>query len=203
MFKWNYGRFMPFYAPDTGVDGGADGDGDIGGNETPPDTTDYKALYEKLFTYNKKLKEDFDKAAHDVSELKKAQRANMDEQQLKAAETAEKEQRYQEAMARIAEMETATLFAENGFDKKDYGEVATKIVEAGSERAKELAETLIEFVKKANKSAVANARNAAIKDSVVLPKTSTAEPSKTPYADMAVSATVKGQRAEEIRKKYS
>lgn len=177
MFKSRYARFM--FAPDTGADSGAgvstngadganDGNGEV-------DNTDYKALYEKAIADSKKLKASFDQTSHEVAELKKAQKAKMSEEEQRQAEFEEKEQRYQEAMARVAEMETSTLFAENGFDKKDYEEVSKKIVEVGGDKARELADTIIEFVKKANKTAVASARNGAIKDGAIPPKTSTAK----------------------------
>lgn len=177
MFKSRYSRFM--FAPDTGADGGAGAgtNGADGGNDGngEVDNTDYKALYEKAIADSKKLKASFDQTSHEVAELKKAQKAKMSEEEKRQAEFEEKEQRYQEAMARVAEMETATLFAENGFDKKDYEEVAKKVVEVGGDKARELADTIIEFVKKANKTAVASAKNGAIKDSAIPPKTSTSK----------------------------
>lgn len=203
MFKWKYGRFMPFCAPDTGADGGqAGGEGSNGGEQTPPDTTDYKALWEKSLADNKKLKASFDQTAHEVAELKKAQKAKMSEEEQRAAENAEREQRYQEAMARVAEMETATLFAENGFEKKDYDDVAKKIVEVGGDKSKELAEIFIDFVKKANASAVASARNGAIKDGAIPPKTSTVQPSDTPFAEQAIAYGKHDDKSEEIKNKY-
>lgn len=180
MFKWNYGQFMPFYAPDSGADGGqAGGEGNNGGNETPLDTTDYKALYEKSLADNKKLKASFDQTAHEVAELKKSQKAKMSEEEQRVAESAEMEQRYKDLQKEVNKMKTTTAFATAGFDEKDYSDIATKLVEVGGDNALELAETLIEFVKKANKSAVASARNGAIKDGAVPPKTSMAKSSDT------------------------
>lgn len=205
MFKWKYGQFMLFYAPDTGADGGqAGGEGNNGGNETPPDTTDYKALYEKALADQKKLKASFDQTAHEVAELKKQSKAKMSEEEQRAAETAEIMQQNKDLQSKIAEMETSTLFAENGFDKKDYGDIATKIVEisGGGDKAKEFTETLIEFVKKANKSAVASARNGAIKDGAVPPKTSTAQASDTPFAEQAIAYTKHDDKSQEIKNKY-
>lgn len=173
MKKWLKARLMPFYAPDSGADGATGGDGDNGGNATPPDTTDYKALYEKSLADNKKLKASFDQTAHEVAELKKAQKAKMSEEEQRAAESAEKEQRYKDLQNEVNEMRTATAFAKAGFDEKDYGDIVKKIVEVGGEKSGELADTLIEFVKKANASAVASAKNALIKDGAVPPKTST------------------------------
>lgn len=180
MFKWKYGQFMPFYAPDSGADGQASGNGEQGTE------TDYKALYEKALadserqkSENAKLKASFDKTASEVAELKRASKAKMSEEEQRAAEIAEKEQRLIEMQNRVYEMETTTLFAEQGFDKKDYGELVKQVVEVGGEKSGELSSAIIEFVKKANKAAVANAKNAAIKDGAVPPKTSTAQPTDT------------------------
>lgn len=203
MFKWKYGQFMPFYAPDSGADGGqAGGEGNNGGNETPPDTTDYKALYEKALADQKKLKASFDQTAHEVAELKKQSKAKMSEEEQRAAETAEREQRYQELQNEVYEMRVSTAFAKAGFDEKDYGDIAKKIVKVGGEQSNDLAETLIEFVKKANKSAVANARNGAIKDGAVPPKTSTAQASDTPFAEQAIAYTKHDDKSQEIKNKY-
>lgn len=208
MFKSRYAMFM--FAPNTGVDGGA-GAGINGADSTNDGNgeVDYKALYEQskaLFEKEKqeklKFKEAFDKKASELSAKEKAERERMTDEEKRQAENAEKEQRYQEAMARVAEMETATLFAENGFDKKDYDGVAKKIVEVGGDRAKELAETLIAFVKKANASAVANARNGAIKDGAVPPKTSTAKSEEHTYAQMATQSNQPSNREQEIKDFY-
>lgn len=195
MFQW-YCRFMPYYAPDTGADAGADENGgESAGVTETSDKTDYKALYMKL-------KPQFDRTASEVAELKKAQKATMNEQQLKEAENVEKEQRYQEMVAKVAEMETATLFAENGFEKKDYGEIAAKIVEVGGDKAGELAESVITFVKKANQSAVANAKNALIKDGAVPPKTSTGKANEYTFAQMATRSNQPSNRSQEIKDFY-
>lgn len=203
MFKWKYGQFMPFYAPDSGADGGqAGGEGNNGGTETPPDTTDYKALYEKALADQKKLKASFDQTAHEVAELKKQSKAKMSEEEQRAAETAEREQRYQELQNEVYEMRVSTAFAKAGFDEKDYGDIAKKIVEVGGEQSNELAETLIEFVKKANKSAVASARNGAIKDGAVPPKTSTAKPEENSIAKQVFEANKPNANSENIKNRY-
>lgn len=202
MFMWKYGRIMPCFAPDSGADSGtgassgesADGataTGETSGAAEP----NYKALYLKL-------KPQFDRTASEVAELKKAQKATMTEQQVKEAENAEKEQRYQEMAAKVAEMETASLFAENGFDKNDYGEVSAKLVEVGGEKAGELAESIIAFVKKANATAVANAKNALIKDGAYTPKTSTAKANEHTYAQMAFESNQPSNRTQEIKDYY-
>lgn len=203
MFKWKYGQFMPFYAPDGGADGGqADGEGNNGSNETPPDTTDYKALYEKALADQKKLKASFDQTAHEVAELKKQSKAKMSEEEQRAAETAEREQRYQELQNEVYEMRVSTAFAKAGFDEKDYGDIAKKIVEVGGEQSNELAETLIEFVKKSNKSAVASARNGAIRDGAVPPKTSTAKPEENSIAKQVFEANKPNANSENIKNRY-
>lgn len=203
MFKWKYGQFMPFYAPNTGADGGqASGEGNNGGNETPPDTTDYKALYEKALADQKKLKASFDQTAHEVAELKKQSKEKMSEEEQRAAEIAEREQRYQELQNEVYEMRVSTAFAKAGFDEKDYGDIAKKIVEVGGEQSNDLAETLIEFVKKANKSAVASARNGAIKDGAVPPKTSTAKPEENSIAKQVFEANKPNANSENIKNRY-
>lgn len=203
MHKWLKERLMPFYAPDGGADGStAGGEGNNGGTETPPDTTDYKALYEKSLADNKKLKASFDQTAHEVAELKKAQKAKMSEEEQRAAENAEREQRYKDLQSEVNEMRTATAFAKAGFDEKDYGDIVKKIVEVGGEKSGELADTLIEFVKKANASAVASAKNALIKDGVVPPKTSTAQKNDNPYATMAIEANKQDRDVQAIQNKY-
>lgn len=180
MFKWKYGQFMLFYAPDTGADGGqANGEGNNGGTEIPPDTTDYKAECARLEKEYQKLKGYYDGVSSELAAKKKAEKAKMSEEEQRAAENAEREQRYQELQNEVYEMRVSTAFAKAGFDEKDYGDIAKKIVEVGGEQSNDLAETLIEFVKKANKSAVASSRNGAIKDGAVPPKTSTAKPSDT------------------------
>lgn len=200
MKKWLKARLMPFYAPDSGADGATGGDGDNGGNATPPDTTDYKALYEKSIADNKKLKASFDQTAHEVAELKKAQKAKMSEEEQRAAESAEKEQRYKDLQNEVNEMRMATAFAKAGFDEKDYGDIVKKIVEVGG--TSELADTIIDFVKKANKTAVASAKNALIKDGVITPQTSTAQASQNPYATMATEINNPSNRENEIKDHY-
>lgn len=174
MFIGKYGRFM--FAPDTGADGGVCANGADGGNAgVEVDTTDYKALWEQEKKEKLKFKEAFDKKASELSAKEKAERARMSDEEKREAEFAEKEQRYQEAIAKVAEMEVSTLFAENGFDKKDYADLSKKVVELCGTNSHELAEIIVDFVKKSNNSAVANAKNSMIKDGAVPPKTSTAQ----------------------------
>lgn len=176
MFIGRYGRFM--FAPDIGADGGASvgANGTEGGNAgAEVDITDYKALWEQEKKEKLKFKEAFDKKASELSAKEKAERARMSDEEKREAEFAEKEQRYQEAIAKVAEMEVSTLFAENGFDKKDYADLSKKVVELCGTNSHELAEIIVDFVKKSNNSAVANAKNSMIKDGAVPPKTSTAQ----------------------------
>lgn len=174
-------------------------------------TIDYEVEYKKAIAERdnaraeaKKYESLKDKYSRESADYKRQLEAQMTDEQKREAENAEKEQRYQQAMARVAEMETTTLFAENGFDKKDYGEIAAKIVEisGGGDKAKEFTNTLIAFVKKANQSAVASARNGAIKDGAVPPKTSTAQASDTPFAEQAFAYTKHDDRSQEIKNKY-
>lgn len=204
MFKWKYGRLMQFFAPDTGADGGAGASGSDGTDGAgTPDTTDYKAKALEWETKYKKLKKDFDDTSTELASKKKAEKAKMSEEEQKQAENAEKEQRYQEMVAKVAEMETATLFAENGFDKKDYGDLAAKIVEVSGEKSGELAESVIAFVQKANKSAVANAQRSGLKDGAHYPQTSTATKTDiNPYAAMAIEANKQTCDVQAIQNKY-
>ena len=181
MFMWKkYGQFMPFYAPDNGANGS--GAGDNGGEGGQAVETDYKALYEKLQadhekakSENAKLKASFDKTASEIAELKRASKAKMSEEEQRAAEIAEKEQRIAELQSRVYETETSTLFAEAGFDKKDYGELVKQIVAVGGDKSSELAETFLTFVKKSNATAVASAKNGAIRAGAVTPNASSAQ----------------------------
>lgn len=207
MFKWKYGQFMPFYAPDSGANGGGEGNND--GNGEQGVETDYKALYEKALadserqkSENAKLKASFDKTASEVAELKRVQKAKMSDDEKAQAEREEVEQENKALRNRLFEMETTTLFAEQGFDKKDYGELVKQVVEVGGEKASELSSAIIEFVKKANKAAVANAKNAAIKDGAVPPKTSTAQATDTPFAEQAIAYSKRDDKSQEIKNKY-
>lgn len=181
MFMWKkYGQFMPFYAPDNGANGG--GAGDNGGESGQVVETDYKTLYEKLQadhekakTENAKLKASFDKTASEVAELKRASKAKMSEEEQRAAESAEMEQRYKDLQNEVNEMKTATAFAKAGFDEKDYGELVKQVVAVGGDKSSELAETFLTFVKKSNAAAVASAKNGAIRDGAVTPNASSAQ----------------------------
>lgn len=203
MLKWKYEQFMPFYAPDSGADGGAGASGGEGADRTgTPDTTDYKALYEKAIADSKKLKASFDQASHDIAELKKAQKAKMSDDELKAQQDAEKEQAHIAVLKELAEMKAANLFAKNGFDEKDYGDIAAKIVEVGGDKASELAESIIAFVQKSNKSAVANAQRSGLKDGAHYPQTSTAKTETHTYAQMATQSNQPSNREQEIKDFY-
>ena len=163
-----YGRFM--FAPDTGADGGA-------GTETPAeqtvDTTDYKALYEKEKADREKLKASFDKTASEIAELKKQNKAKMSEEEQRQAEQAEREALYKSTLAQLNEIKTSSVFAKSGIAENDYSDLSKKLVETCGDKASEVAETIIELVKKSNKSAVANAKNASIVDGARTPAAST------------------------------
>lgn len=204
--KWKYGTSRVFFAPDTGADGA--GSATVGGEGAEPEP-DYKALYEKAKAENAKaqadyanLKKTFDKTASETAELKRAQRAKMSEEEKLAAENAEKEQRYKELQVKVQTMETVNVFAKNGFDEKDYESLSKTIVEVGGERASELTEAVVEFVKKANKSAVSSAQNGALKDGAVTPKTSTAKPEENSIAKQVFEANKPNANSQNIKNLY-
>jgi hypothetical protein len=207
MFKSKYARFM--FAPDTGADGGvASGvTGDTVANTTTTakevDTTDYKALYEKQKTDYDKLKRSFDTTASEVAELKKANKAKLSEEEQQKLEQAEREQLYRDTLNQLNAMKVDTVFAKQGYDEKDYTDLSKKIVEVGGDKANELAEIVVEFVKKANKTAIANAKNSMIKDSAITPKASTeTQPQKGEFARFAREQSKKQLTAEDIQKYY-
>lgn len=195
-----YGRFM--FAPDTGADGGA-GVGTNGADESgvEVDKTDYKALWEKAESEKAKLKKSFDATASEIAELKKANKAKLSEEEKRELELAEKEQHYQEMANQLNAMKVDTIFAKQGFDEKDYSDLSKKLVEVGGDKAFELAEQLVEFVKKSNKSAIANAKNGMIKDSAITPKASTTE-NNTPYAKLATENNNLSNKSNEIKNYY-
>lgn len=162
------GKWQRLYAPDSGADGGASGDGS--------GEVDYKAMYEKAMADNQKLvadyqkaKQSFDKTASEVAELKRQSKAKMSEEEQRAAEREEEQKRFQETLAQLNSIKTANVFAKAGFDEKDYGAVSAKLVESCGDKASEIAETLIEFVKKSTTAAVANAQRASQHDNIILP----------------------------------
>lgn len=174
MFIGRYGRFI--FAPDTGADGGVSTNGADGVNASAEvDTTDYKALWEQEKKEKLKFKEAFDKKASELSAKEKAERAKMSEEEKREAELAEERERWQTMANELNEIKVSNVFAKNGYDEKDYSDLSKKLVEVGGSNAHELAEVFVEFVKKANQMAVANAKNSMIKDGAVPPKTSTAQ----------------------------
>lgn len=201
MFKGRYARFM--FAPDTGADGGA-GVGTNGADESgvEVDKTDYKALYEKEVARSTNLKKNVDSLSSELAEKKRTEKAKMSEEEKLQAEREEEKQRYIEMQNRVYEMETTTLFAEQGFDKKDYGELVKQIVSVSGEHATELSNSIIAFVKKSNSSAVANAKNSMLKGSAVTPKASTATTEEHRYASMAMEATKNDIDKEKIKNRY-
>lgn len=168
------GKWQRLYAPDSGADGGASASGTASGDGSGE--VDYKAMYEKAMADNQKLvadyqkaKQSFDKTASEVAELKRQSKAKMSEEEQRAAEREEEHKRFQETLAQLNSIKTANVFAKAGFDEKDYGAVSAKLVESCGDKASEIAETLIEFVKKSTTAAVANAQRATLHDNTVLP----------------------------------
>lgn len=191
-----YGRFM--FAPDTGADGGA-------GTETPAeqmaDTTDYKALYEQEKSKSEKWKASFDKASGDIAEMKRQNKAKMSEEEQRQAEQAEREALYKSTLAQLNEIKTSSVFAKSGIAETDYSGLSKKLVETCGDKASEVAETIIELVKKSNKSAVANAKNASIVDGARTPAAS-ASKEEHPYARRATENNNPSNRTEEIKNFY-
>lgn len=157
-------------------------------NEEPP--IDYEAEYKKVLSERdsaraeaEKYKGLKDKYAGESAEYKRKIEAQMSDEEKRQAENAEREQRYMALQSEVNEMRTATAFAKAGFDEKDYGNIVKKIVEVGGEKSGELANTLIEFVKKSNASAVANAKNIGIVETAkaMSPKASTTQGAKSDY----------------------
>lgn len=191
-----YGRFM--FAPDTGADGSA-------GTETPAeqtvDTTDYKALYEQEKSKSEKWKASFDKASGDIAEMKRQNKAKMSEEEQRQAEQAEREALYKSTLAQLNEIKTSSVFAKSGIAENDYSDLSKKLVETCGDKASEVAETIIELVKKSNKSAVANAKNASIVDGARTPAAS-ASKEEHPYARRATENNNPSNRTEEIKNFY-
>ena len=194
-----YGMFM--FAPDTGADGGA-------GAETPAeqtvDTTDYKALYEQEKSKSEKWKASFDKTASEIAELKKQSKAKMSEEEQRQAEQAEREALYKSTLAQLNEIKTSSVFAKSGIAENDYSDLSKKLVETCGDKASEVAESIIELVKKSNKSAVANAKNASIVDGARTPAgTSTqTDNQKGAYARQLREGMKSSNSPEEIQKYY-
>lgn len=196
-----YARFM--FAPDSGADGGASvGANGADGEGVKVDTTDYKALYEKEVAERAKLKKSFDATASEIAELKKANKAKMSEEEKREAELAEKELHYKEMENQLNSMRVDTVFAKNGYDEKDYADLSKKLVEVGGANASELAEVFLEFVKKANKTAVANAKNGMIKDSAIPPKASTTTAEEHTYAKLATENNAPSNKSNDIKNYY-
>lgn len=212
MFISRYGRFraMFMFEADGGANGGAGtsgsegitdkGGADKGGNEDK----DYKALYEQEVAERIKLKKSFDKTASEVAELKKQHKEKMTEQERQAADLEEREQRYREMENQLYSIKVDNLFAKAGFAETDYAELSQAIVEGNGENASGLAEKIIEFVKKANASAIASAKNGMIKASSVAPNASAKDKNKEehPYADIAIKYNSPTKKSEEIKNYY-
>lgn len=192
-----YGSFM--FAPDTGSDGEANASATV---VTEVDNTDYKALYEKEVAERAKLKKTFDATASEVAELKKQSKAKMSEEEKREAEL-EKERKYWQAMANeLNEIKVANIFAKQGYDEKDYSDLSKKLVEVGGANAAELADSFVEFVRKATKNAVASAKNGMIKDGAIPPKTGSLQDDKPKYAQMATETNKNNSNSQNIKDYY-
>lgn len=199
MFICRRGRFM--LAPDTGADGGVTV-GDLTIAQEEIDKTDYKALYEKEVAERAKLKKSFDATASEIAELKKASKAKMSEEEKREAELAEERQHWQEMANQLNEIKTANVFAKQGYNENDYLELSKKLVEVGGDKSQELAEIFVEFVKKSNKNAVANAKNGMIKDSSVAPRASNTHEEQHAYAKMASENNKNSSSSQNIKEFY-
>ena len=207
-----YGRFM--FAPDTGADGASATTATAWTSVNTPttasdnaqtvDTTDYKALYEKEKADREKLKASFDKASGDIAEMKRQNKAKMSEEEQRQAEQAEREALYKSTLAQLNEIKTSSVFAKSGIAESDYSDLSKKLVETCGDKASEVAETIIELVKKSNKSAVANAKNASIVDGARTPAgTSTqTDNQKGAYARQLREGMKSSNSPEEIQKYY-
>lgn len=203
----------PMFAPDTGADGvtatstqAAVVAEDLTA-ETPTVTAeeepDYKALYERAKGEYDKLKRSFDTTASEIAELKKKSKARMTEEEQRKAEQEEREQKYQDALSELTRIKTSSVFAKQGFAEADYAELSAKLVETCGAQASDVAEIIAVFLKKSNKAAVAQARNASIVDGARAPKASTGTgEAEHPYARIAVEQNGTGERTEQIKKIY-
>lgn len=172
MFIGKYGRLM--FAPDTGADGGAVAS-ESNGVKAESENTDWEALYKKELAEKTRYKQANDALASENAEYKRQSKAKMSEEEKREAELSEERERWKTMANELNEIKVSNVFAKNGYDEKDYAELSKKLVEVGGSNAHELAEVFVEFVKKANQMAVANAKNSMIKDGAVPPKTSTAQ----------------------------
>lgn len=202
------GKWQRLYAPDSGgTDGGASASGTASGDGS--DEVDYKAMYEKAMADNQKLvadyqkaKQSFDKTASEVAELKRQSKAKMSEEEQRAAEREEEQKRFQETLAQLNSIKTANVFAKAGFDEKDYGAVSAKLVESCGDKASEIAETLIEFVKKSTTAAVANAQRASQHDNIILPNASNGQKEQHLYAKLASDNNGDNGQVDKIKEFY-
>lgn len=193
-----YVRFM--FAPDTGAEGGTTTSVESGISDV--DSTDYKALSEKLKSDYEKLKRSFDTTASELAERKKSDKAKMSEDEKREAELEEERQHWREVEKEMNTIKIESVFAKQGFEEKDYSDLAKKLAEFGGEAAQELANLFVEFVKKANKTAVASAKNGMIKDSSITPQASTAPREEHTYAQMATDTNSPSNKSNEIKDFY-
>ena len=164
MFIGKYGRRM--FATDTGADGGAVAS-ETDGAQVETEKTDWEALYKKELAEKTRYKQANDALASENAEYKRQTKAKMSEEEKREAELAEERERWQTMANELNEIKVSNVFAKNGYDEKDYADLSKKLVEVGGSNAHELAEVFVEFVKKANQMAVANAKNSMIKDALI------------------------------------
>lgn len=204
MFISKYRKFM--FAPDSGATAGNSGNEPQGEENGATATTtpeiDYKALFEQEKAERAKLKKIFDATASEIAELKKANKAKMSDEEKKAAELEEERKGWREMEQQLNTMKVEAVFAKHGYDEKDYSDVSNKLIEVAGNKASELAEVFVDFVKKANKNAVTNAKNGMIKDSAIPPKASTAKNDEHPYAQLATEINKPNKTIEEIKNYY-
>lgn len=202
-----YAKFM--FAPDDGANGGGVGVGTNGADGES--ATNYKALYEKTVASlekevaeRAKLKKSFDATASEIAELKKANKAKMSEEEKREAELAERELHYKEMENQLNSMRVDTVFAKNGYDEKDYSDLSKKLVEACGDKACDIVENIVAFVKKSNKYAIENAGRAGLKDSsnAMLPKASNTTAEEHTYAKLATENNALSNKSNDIKNYY-
>jgi hypothetical protein len=202
-----YAKFM--FAPDTGVSTGETTSTDQQQVDNNVEI-DYKALYEQekearaqTDKEKQKLKEAFDKKASALAAKEKAERENMSAEQKRELEIAEKDRLFKEMANQLNTIKVESVFSKQGYDEKDYTDLSKSLVEIGGDKANDLAEAIVEFVKKANKTAIANAKNSMIKDSAITPKASTTTTTEEHiYATMATESNTPSNNINEIKDFY-
>lgn len=193
--------FSKFFALNE-ENSGAEGSDNVDTGSKNVDTTDYKALYEQLKTDKAKLKTSFDKTASELAELKKSRREQLNETERAKEENAEREQHYLELEKQLCEIRTANAFAKHGYAENDYNELSSLLASLGDEKSTEIVNSILAFVEKANKTAVASAINERIKTNTILPSGNNTSKENYKYAQMAIDANKRTVSVEKIQEKY-